>query len=59
MRLIFVIFLFTSVALAQEKFNCADIEDYFVTHCPILRGDYNGCCLCTQVKLNKKIFYKS
>jgi len=23
-------------------------EDYFITNCPIQRGDYNGCCLCTQ-----------
>merc|ERR1712141_781660 len=27
---------------------CKEIEDYFVDNCPIQRGDYNGCCLCTQ-----------
>ena len=28
---------------------CSDSEEYFVENCPIQRGDYNGCCLCTQV----------
>jgi len=27
---------------------CSDSEEYFVENCPIQRGDYNGCCLCTQ-----------
>ena len=29
--------------------NCSELEDYFVSHCPIAKGDHNGCCLCTQV----------
>merc|ERR1712080_577282 len=33
---------------SREKGWCEDTEDYFVTNCPIKRGDYNGCCLCTQ-----------
>merc|ERR550532_1375065 len=28
--------------------SCTEFEDYFVDNCPIQRGDYNGCCLCTQ-----------
>ena len=30
--------------------SCKEFEDYFVDNCPIQRGDYNGCCLCTQVR---------
>merc|ERR1719210_1034966 len=33
---------------SDEKDWCPEIEEYFVEHCPIERGDYNGCCLCTQ-----------
>merc|ERR1712150_116687 len=40
--------LLFSYAVAQNKDWCTDTEDYFVEHCPIQRGDYNGCCLCTQ-----------
>ena len=33
----------------KSKDWCSDSEDYFVEHCPIQKGDYDGCCLCTQV----------
>ena len=28
---------------------CVSLQPYFQDNCPIKRGDYNGCCLCTQV----------
>ena len=40
--------LIFSYAVAQIDDWCIDSEDYFVQNCPIQRGDYNGCCLCTQ-----------
>ena len=52
--LIFALIFVVSFAanISDKDWNCADSEDYFVTNCPIKRGDYNGCCLCTQVNLN-------
>ena len=62
--------LIFSYAVAQIDDWCIDSEDYFVQNCPIQRGDYNGCCLCTQyyyyscgkkniLVLQKKIIIKS
>merc|ERR1712062_319512 len=49
MKVIFAILILVSVASANELRNwCNDTEDYFNQHCPIAKGDYNGCCLCTQ-----------
>ena len=31
-----------------KKFLYMTPEPYFVEHCPIIQGDYNGCCLCTM-----------
>merc|ERR1712001_181545 len=48
---IFVVLLVLATihaATVNEKDCCEECEDYFITNCPIKRGDYNGCCLCTQ-----------
>ena len=51
MKVIFTILILLSVASANELRDwCNDSEDYFNQHCPIAKGDYNGCCLCTQVR---------
>ena len=59
MKVIFAILILVSVASANELRDwCNDTEDYFNQHCPITKGDYNGCCLCTQVKSNAKLSWK-
>ena len=56
MKVIFTIFILLSVASANELRDwCNDSEDYFNQHCPIAKGDYNGCCLCTQVSLDSSV----
>ena len=54
MRLTLTILILAYVAYANQLRDwCNDTEDYFNQHCPIAQGDYNGCCLCTQVKSGK------
>ena len=31
-------------------------EDFNNIKCPIQRGDYNGCCLCTQVRRYYRLY---
>ena len=59
MKVIFAILILVSMASANELRDwCNDTEDYFNQHCPIAKGDYNGCCLCTQVKYSSKLSWK-
>ena len=48
-----IIFLSLVVAVVAAQHDCdwfEDSDNYFEQNCPIQFGDYNGCCLCTQVR---------
>merc|ERR1711963_457826 len=46
---LFTVLIFLIGVLAQHDCDWfEDTENYFEENCPIQRGDYNGCCLCTQ-----------
>ena len=49
----YVIFLSLIMTIVGAQNDCQWFEDsdnYFEQNCPIQFGDYNGCCLCTQVR---------
>merc|ERR1719468_1415753 len=45
---ILMIHVVASALVQKDILDCTETEEYFHLNCPVSKGDYNGCCLCSQ-----------